>query len=56
MLINSINMNVENEQNCSVEGIVIKQVDRFNYLGTYLARTGSLKLEFKKRLKRANRQ
>ena len=59
MVINSrkteiINMNIENAQNCSIEGSVIKQVDRFKYLCTYLARDGSLKLEFKERLKHAH--
>ena len=49
-----INMNVENAQDCLVEGIAIKQVDKFKYLGTYLARDGSLRLEFEERLKRAN--
>ena len=40
-------MNIENEQNCSIKDSVIKQ-------GTYLARDGSLKLEFEERLKRAH--
>ena len=47
-------MNIENAQDCSVEGSIIKQVDRFKYLGTYLSRDGSLKLEFEERLKRAH--
>ena len=37
-----------------MDGIVIKQVDKFRYLGTYLAKDGSLKLEFEERLKRAH--
>ena len=49
-----INMNIENAQDCSIEGSVIKQVDRFKYLGTYLSRDGSLKLEFEERLTRAH--
>ena len=48
-------MNIENFQNCSIDGSVIKQVDRFKYLCTYLARDGSLKLEFEERLKRAHK-
>ena len=47
-------MNIENAQDCRIEGSVIKQVDRFNYLGTYLSRDGSLKLEFEERLTRAH--
>ena len=49
-----INMNIENAQDCSVEGSIIKQVDRFKYLGTYLSKDGSLKLEFEERLTRAH--
>ena len=41
-------MNIENEQNCSIKDSVIKQ-------GTYLARDGSLKLEFEERLQRAQK-
>ena len=53
MVINSrkveiINMNIEKEQNCSIKDSVIKQ-------GTYLARDGSLKLEFEERLQRAQK-
>ena len=49
-----INMNMENPQDCVVGGTVIKQVEKFKYLGTYLSKDGSLKLEFEERLKRAN--
>ena len=49
-----MNMNIENAQNCSIEGSAIKEVDRFKYLGTYLTKDGSLKLEFEERLRRAH--
>ena len=47
-------MNVENAQICSIEGSVIKQIDIFKYLGSYLTLDGSLKLEFEERLKRGH--
>ena len=49
-----INMNMDNAQDCLIEGTIVKQVERFKYLGTYLVKGGSLNLEFEERLKRAN--
>ena len=50
-----INMNVENPHDCIVGETIIKQVEKFKYLGTYLSKDGSLKIEFEERLKLANR-
>ena len=49
-----INMNIENAHNCLMEGSVIKEVDRFKYLGPYLTKDCSLKLEFEERLRHAH--
>ena len=49
-----MNMNLENAPDCVVEGNTIRQVDKFKYLGTYLAKDGSLTSEFEERLKKAN--
>ena len=49
-----INMNIERAQNCSIEESVINQSEKFKYLGTYLAKDGSLKLEFEEMLEYAH--
>ena len=49
-----MNMNLENAPDCVVEGNIIRQVDKFKYLGTYLAKDGSLSSEFEERLKKVN--
>ena len=45
-------MNIENVPDCLVEGNVVRQVDKFKYLGTYLAKDGTLTSELVKRLKK----
>ena len=49
-----INMNMQNPEECVIDGSIVKQVDRFKYLGTILAKDGSLNLEYDERLRRAN--
>ena len=49
-----INMNMQNPDDCVIDGRAVKQVDRFKYLGTILAQDGSLNLEFDERLRKAN--
>ena len=49
-----MNMNIENAQDCITEAMIIKQVNMFTYLGTYLVKDGSLNLEFKERIKKAH--
>ena len=31
-----VNMNIENTEDCIIEGTTLKQVNKFEYLGTYL--------------------
>ena len=49
-----INMNIVNAGDCLIEGSVVKQVEKFKYLGTILSSNGSLREEFEERLKKAN--
>ena len=44
-------MNIAYAENSSIKGGLIKEVDNFKYLGTYLAIGCSLKLELEERLK-----
>ena len=37
-----------------IKGSVVKQVERFKYLGTILSRDGSLREEFEESLRKAN--
>ena len=47
-----MNISIENAQDCMAEVTTIKQDDKFRYLGTYLAKDRSLRLEFDERLKK----
>ena len=49
-----IHMNICNPEDCVIEGRIVKQVDRFKYLGTILAKDGSLNLEYDERIRKAN--
>ena len=49
-----INMNIANPRACVIGGRVVKQVEKFKYLGTLLSMDGSLKVEFEERLRKAN--
>ena len=49
-----INMNIENADECFIEGRTVQVVEKFKYLGTILSRDGSLNEEFEERLRRAN--
>ena len=49
-----INMNIANPRACVIWGRVVKQVEKFKYLGTLLSMDGSLKVEFEARLRKAN--
>ena len=51
-----INMNIVNAGDCLIEGSVVKQVEKFKYLGTILSSNGSLREEFEERLKKANQE
>ena len=41
-----INMNIANPRACMIGRRVVKQVEKFKYLGTLLSMDGSLKVEF----------
>ena len=47
-------MNYANPRACVIGGRVVKQVEKFKYLGTLLPMDGSLKVEFEERLRKAN--
>ena len=49
-----INMNNENARDCVINNRVVRQVERFKYLGTYLSKDGTLQCEFEERLRKAN--
>ena len=49
-----INMNIDNVRDCVINNRVVKQVEKFKYLGTYLSKDGTLQCEFEERLKKAN--
>ena len=49
-----INININDPYDCTIENTPIKQVDKFKYLGTILAKDGSLNFEYKERLLKAN--
>ena len=49
-----INININDPYDCTIENTQIKQVDKFKYLGTIRAKDGSLNLEYKERLLKAN--
>ena len=49
-----INMNIENARDCVIDNRVVRQVESFKYLGTYLSKDGTLQREFDERLRKAN--
>ena len=49
-----MNINIENAHDCFVEGTTINQVDKFKYLGTIVAKDGSLGFEYEERRRRAH--
>ena len=49
-----MNINIDNQRDCVIGGRIVKQVERFKYLGTVLSKDGSLNKEFEERLQKAN--
>ena len=49
-----MNMNIDNPRHCVIDGRIVKKAESFKYLGTFLSKDGSLKVEFEEMLRKAN--